>query len=87
MKILFVILFVIMSSAQQSDISRRAVGIILDIKIVNSKYLVMTDTKQFFVQNCDHLSIGDTLYEYWINASKCCIGANNNYHLVSILKD
>lgn len=77
---------VVVTSAREIDITRRYVGVVKDIKLVNSKYLIITDIRQYFVGSRDYIFVGDSLYEYWIDAQKCCIGVNNDVHLTVIIK-
>lgn len=97
MKKLF-LLFVsfVLLQASVPSIECRFAGIVTDYKILSfeldSSYTcwVQTDINQYCVKGSfgfPKIYVGDSLFEYWINYDKCCVGTKkNNVLMYPIIK-
>lgn len=85
----FFLLFIlfVLSQASVQNIECRFAGIVIDYKILSFELdssvicWVQTNNSQYSVKGTFGLPkiyVGDSLFEYWINYDRCCVGTKNN---------
>ena len=72
---------------QVFDFHVTSAGIIKELKVLNDgcDIWLKTDTREYLINGCFDLNVGDTLCDYWINGRKLYSGKKSDKNLFRIL--
>ena len=88
MRYLFFLLSLTVTSCAQQvyDFHSIPIGVVRELKVLNAAcdIWIRTDLRQYMINGCFDLDIGDTLFEYFVNGKRLYVGKKFDKNLFRI---
>jgi hypothetical protein len=95
-QILIITLFILPLFARTPHVDTRFVGIVSEFKVISMDkqeniicWVKISEIKEFYIRDKSHIPniyVGDSLFEYWVEYQKCCVGSSKDSVMYQIIK-